>query len=158
RMFPEFPANVIPMIGLSILLGLAFLLLSYLYLVDRKYARPGQALLILLLVAANPIFEIVSSSVLSDIPYAVLSLAALWLFKKAATGQKGTDRNVGWLTLSAGVTLGLAYLTRSIALTLLLSVVAYLVIKKEFKKALMIAATAGCFIVPWFLWCRMQAA
>jgi hypothetical protein len=148
RAYPQFPQNVTAMMALSIIVTLSFLALSYGYLVSQGYATSWQALTIIALSSINVYTIIFSTSVLSDMLCAAMSVAGLCLAEKYE--KKGRDWATGAIL---GVVLGLAFLIRSSAITLIIAVAAYYVLRRQWRRALTPVAVAALFVLGWIAWC-----
>lgn len=148
RAFPHFPANLLPMMSLSLMATMVFLGLAFFYLVRRGYATNWQALLVTALVGVNWRIVILATGIYSEMVYAALSVGGLWL---AETYEKPGRRWI--LGILLGGTLGLAFLTRTSGITLLVAVVAYYLLHQQYKKSSLPLLVAGSFILAWAGWC-----
>jgi 4-amino-4-deoxy-L-arabinose transferase-like glycosyltransferase len=148
RVYPHFPQNLVPMILLSILATLAFLVLTWRYLVSQGYGPAWQALIVVALSAINWRMMILATAIYSEMVYAALSVVGLYLAEKYEKEQKG--RAAG---LVLGVVLGLVFLTRSSGLALLIAVAAYYVLRRQWKKSLLPVSVGGAIVVGWIAWC-----
>ncbi|MFO7680071.1 MAG: glycosyltransferase family 39 protein [Chloroflexota bacterium] len=104
--------------GLTLIFGL-FLLVG-IYGLGRQVmpTEPGVALGAVFLTAVTPQVLFLSTMVSNDIPAAALSTLALWLF--ALLLRRNTERPFLFLSLSTGLLLGLAGLTKVSALGLMI--------------------------------------
>jgi len=148
RVYPEFPQNLTWMMLLSAIATLGFLLITWRYLVSNHYATHWQALIVVAMTALNWRTMILATSVYSEMLFALLALAALHVTEKH-------EKSANALTtgLIAGVLIGLAFLTRSSGLALMISVTVYFVLRSQSKKALLQVAVASVFVVSWVAWC-----
>ena len=117
RLYPDFPANLFPMMLLSVVAALAFLGMTYRYLTALGYADRGLALCVVALTALNWKCAIVASGVYSEMIYAFLSVLTLYQIERYAA----EDRPSRLPGLLAGLSLGLLILTRTAGVTLLLA-------------------------------------
>src|SRR5215469_7745304 len=147
KLSPSFPENLPYMMVLSVLAGLVSLILVWLYLTRCGYAGPRQALLVLGLTALSWRTVVLSSGVYSELFFEALSIGALFLTEKH-------ERNGGrWTTgLCLGSVMGLAFLTRTSGLALVLAIIAYNVLRRRVRGALLPIALALCFILAWVGW------
>ena len=151
RVYPQFPANLMPMMLLSVLATLSFLALSYRYLVKYDYATKWQALIVVALCALNWRSFILATTILSEMVYAALSVAALWLAEKSVKEQSSR------LAASIlGVILGLAFLTRTAGLALLVAVGVHFALRKQWRRALLPIAVGSLFVFGWIGWCYLN--
>jgi len=147
RAYPEFPQNLVLMMMLSVIATVSFLALSYRYLVKQEYATQWQALIIVSFAAINWRTMLHASSVMSDAMYALLSVCGLYLAERYEKEPKSWVTGVG-----AGAAIGLAFLTRSSGITLLVAVVAYYLWRRQLKRASLPIAIASLFVLGWFGW------
>jgi hypothetical protein len=143
RLYPQFPENLSPMILLSVLATVAFLALSWGYLVKRDYAGEWQALLVVALAATNGLMVILATGLYSEMVYAALSAAVLWL---AEANEKERRR---WVSIALGAMIGLVFLTRISGITLLIAAVLYFISRRQFGKAFLLLAVGGSFVLAW---------
>jgi hypothetical protein len=148
RVHPQFPQNLTWMLLLSIAAAVGFLALTYSYLVTHNYATHRQALIVIGLTAVNWRTIILATSVYSEMVYAALSVAALYL------SENHERKKEGWLTtgMATGAMIGLAFLTRSLGVSLLMALGLYSVLKKQWKKALLPVAVGSICVLGWTLW------
>jgi hypothetical protein len=152
RAYPHFPENLPAMMILSILATLSFLTLSYHYLVRHGYATACQALIVISFSAINWRTMYWATIVLSDMLCAAISVAGLYLAEKYE-GEEARGRAPG---IALGIILGLAFLTRSSAITLMIAVAAYYVMRRQWRRVLLPMAIAGVFVVGWAVWCYLN--
>jgi Gpi18-like mannosyltransferase len=147
RVNPDFPSNILPMMVLSVLATLASLALAWFYLTKFRYASRRQALLVVGLVAINWRTIVLGTGIYSEMLYTALSLAALYLAEKY-------EREWGhWLiACGLGIVMGLALLTRTAGITLLIAVAFYYVRRRQLRRALLPVAVGGCFVLGWAAW------
>src|SRR5215472_5347515 len=112
---PGFPAN------LKLATLLAWLMLPPCLLAVRALFRdfgfaPREVWLLTFAFAWNPMVGLLSTSIMSDLLFLALFVACLWLAERAL--QPGTR---GRVAVAAGVIAGLAYLTRTAALPVLIT-------------------------------------
>lgn len=146
RLKPEFPQNLTAMMLLTAGMAILFLGLTYRYLVKERYASRWQALVVVGLAAINWRTIVVASGLYSEMVYAALSVAALYLAEKY---EKGRDN---WALGSAlGVVTGLAFLTRSAGVALLLAVALYFLLRRQ-RKGVLPVIVAGVIVLAWLGW------
>jgi hypothetical protein len=98
--------------------------------------------------AANPYGILFSTSLLSELPFTGLLLAALLLLGRA---------DARW-TAVAGAAAGLAFLTRSAGIAVLPAVVGWLLLRREFRRAGIFAAVFCPIAAGWFWWAAAHRA
>jgi hypothetical protein len=146
RAWPEFPANLRLAALLSWTIAAAYLAASRVAFHDLG-ARYETALLAL--VALNPWVALGGVSLLSELPFSVLAIAALALTERARS-RKAPE----WLAAAAGGVAALAYLTRSAGIVLL--VAGPLALLKQRKRALLFAAAMLPAVAGWTLWSHLH--
>jgi hypothetical protein len=120
----------------------------------RRIVSPAQSFVCAVLLALSPGLLDASHSLLSDVPFAALTAAALWAFASLDQLRHGDEARERWL-LAAGLTATmLAYFTRSAGLPLLIAVFAWLVWRRRIVASGILAAIAIPLIVAWSLHAR----
>jgi 4-amino-4-deoxy-L-arabinose transferase-like glycosyltransferase len=147
----HFPQNLSLMIWLSIATTLVFLAITFRYLITQGYATPWQASIVVAMTAFNAWTIVFSTSVVSEMLYAMLSVAGLYLAERY---EKGSRRWLGGAGL--GVVLGLAVMTRTSGISLVCAVAAYLVVRRLWRRALLPVAIASLFVIGWSTWCHFN--
>jgi hypothetical protein len=148
RTYPTFPENLTAMMLLSVLATVSFLALSYRYLVKQVYATEYQALIVIALAAINWRTMFWSNLVLSDILCAMITVGAMYL----AENYEAEERSSWKKGILVGVIMGLAFLTRTSAITLIIAVAAYYIVRRRWRRVLLPTATAGVFVIGWAVW------
>jgi hypothetical protein len=151
RMDPSFPHNLTPMMLLTAGMTLLFLALTYKYLVKEVYASKWQALVVVGLTAINWRTIVVASGLYSEMVYAALAVAGLYLAEKY-------EKRENWVVGSAlGVIVGLAFLTRSAGVSLVLAMAIYFVMRRK-PSGLLPVLIAGLFVCVWLSWGYLNTA
>jgi 4-amino-4-deoxy-L-arabinose transferase-like glycosyltransferase len=114
KLWPAFPANLLLMKWLTLLCGAATVGLFYLYIIRFGYFSRPIAAVSALICATSPIFLYFSTQTLSEIPFALLLVLALWSFDAQMEEPVGKRSRQFWI----GVLLALPFLCRSIGVTL----------------------------------------
>jgi hypothetical protein len=117
KIWPAFPANLLLMKWLSLICGAATIGLFYLYLRRFNYCAWTLAGAAALIGATSPTFLYFSTQTLSEIPFALLVILALWSFD-AQMEEPLTRRSRQFYV---GVILALPFLCRNIGVTLVLA-------------------------------------
>ena len=153
RVYPSFPENIIPMMLVSVAATIGFLGLTYFYLTGQGYASRLQALLVVGLAAINWRTLIPATCVCSEMLFALLSVAVLYRAEQPRVQNKIRR----WLAgVMLGTLIGLAVLTRSSGVALLISIAAYYAITRQWRRALLPVAIGAVFVVGWVSWCYMN--
>jgi hypothetical protein len=147
RFYPEFPENLTVMMIASVLATLIFLTLTWKYLVDQKYAGRWLSVAVVALTALNVRTTILATSIVSEMLYAAIAVVGLQLTER----YEKEPRN--WvLGAGAGVAIGLAFLTRSAGLALLIAVALYFAVRRRWRNGLLPVAVGGMFVIGWVGW------
>jgi hypothetical protein len=137
RIAPEFPAN------LKIATVLCWLmtppLLWLIRILYRRYEFPAWwAWVMVAVLAVNPYLQLFSTSLLSEVLFTLLLLGVLLIAPKSA--------------VAAGLLAGLAYLTRTAALPLVVAVPAVYAMRGEWRRAVSFVAAMVPFLAAWAVW------
>src|SRR5580658_3862203 len=152
KLNPQFPSN------LPIATLFAWLLLPpflwALWLLLAEYGFSARARYVMVLIAAlSPVTVVFSFSLMPELLFTALLLGSLILAGRAM--QPGT---AAWLAVLAGVLAGLAYLTKSIAAPLLLTVPLCFALRKHYKKAGLFFAAMLPAVIGWQWWTARHLA
>ncbi len=153
---PVFPAllALAMLVGLKAWVGLkvvvvaasaAAVCVSFLWL-RRRFGR-AAALAIGAILAASPGVVGLSFWVLSDVPFWLLTMIALWGFERLDGGERGG------IAVAVAATV-LAYFTRSAGLPLALAAVAWLALRRRWRTLTVLAATLLPLALLWWLRAR----
>jgi len=146
RYGPRFPQNL-PLLTLFAWLMLVACLLAVRATLLRFGFGARETWLLTFAVAVHPIVLLLGISVMSDLLSMALFLACLWLAERALERAEPA-----WLALAAGVLGGLAYLTRTCAIPILLTAPLCFLLRKRYWRALLFFASMLPAIVGWQLW------
>ncbi|HEU0053246.1 MAG TPA: glycosyltransferase family 39 protein [Longimicrobium sp.] len=146
-----------PWVGLKLVVvafSVGAVALSYLWL--RRVTTPVIALFAGLFLAVAPGVLDQAHWELSDTPFWTFTMLALWAFAHAPLepGRAETKRDWKWLALGIAATV-LAYFTRSAGLPLVVSVLAWMALRRRWKPLLAAALAVGIPAVLW--WMRGKA-
>jgi hypothetical protein len=148
RIWPAFPANVaLFQLFDSAALGAAAWVVA---VQARAWGAPRlvQFLFIPAAFLAFPLLTIVGVR-FSEPFFLALSVGAVACADREDNGLKSV--------VLAGILAGLATLTRSIGVAVIVGVVAGLWIRRGYRSALPALAAAGAMVVPWFVWVSLHA-
>ncbi len=139
-----FPNSVVAAKVTTLLIGCFAIVFFYWWLkqkVGEIYALAGSILL-----AFNPLMVLYSTQILSDIPFAVCLILFFFLVEKVFVEQ------VEWKTEAVFIAVLVAAASlRDVGLTLLLTATAYLVWKKQYRRAVRIFLISLVFYLLWFI-------
>lgn len=143
----QFPENLSPMMLSSVTATIAFLTLTWLYLTKVSYTTACHALLVIALTAMNWRTIILATGIYSEMVYSLLSVAGLWL----AEGNEEKPES-WWKKAVLGSVLGLAFLTRTSGISLMIAVASYYLFRRKFREASLIFAVGASFVFAWTVW------
>lgn len=146
KVWPNFPDNLLLMKWLSVLCGAATVGLVYLFLRRFNYFPGSVVLAGSLLCATAPFFLYFASQTLSEMPFALLTIPALWVMEAQIRAPAWSRRR----QFCSGVLLALPFLCRVIGVSL---VPAGLFCLYYWRRPLRwVILGAAVVMVPWILW------
>ena len=161
-----FPGDWVPMKFAVLVLFATGMAVLYQLVKERAGALPALATVVLSLAAGKsylthgpdgivygPLLLHYSHQVMSEVPYLTFSLLALWLVERGIA-QEGIKGN-GWLITGFFCAMW-AYYIRTAGITLVAAIIVYLLLRRDFHRALFFAAAAFICWLPWTL--RNRAA
>ena len=175
KAWPAFPDNLAAMQGLTLLSAGATVALGYLYLVRFGYFSRALAASAALVCATAPFFLYFAVQTMAEMPFALLSIAALWgveqcLAQRSAKREvrDGSNAERGmrnakspdtphsalriphWQQLALGVLLALPFLCRTIGATVVVAGLWVLWLNR--RPVRWHALGAACAVAPWIAW------
>jgi 4-amino-4-deoxy-L-arabinose transferase-like glycosyltransferase len=119
--------------------------------VKQRYATGWQALIVITLSVLNWRLVILATTASAEMVYAALSVVGLNLAEKYETGRRS------WIAGAAlGLVIGMAFLTRTSGIALLIAVAVYYVLQRRFWRGLVPIAIALLFVLGWASWCYIN--
>lgn len=147
-LFPSFPDNAYAFKLIPVLFGIASWVVFYLYLQRNSNLGVPLNLAIVLMSALTPMMVFFAAQeLMSETSYMFFSFLSLLLFERVA-GGKGSRRLAFGLAI---VALTMSYFVRTVGLSLLIAVVLYFVLKRDWKRAVLTVALFGVLISPWIM-------
>jgi len=147
RIAPQFPRNL-PIAAWISWLALPAIMIQLLWVFPRLGITDWRAWMLMTLVAVNPYMLVFSSTLVSELTYTALTLAALLLTARL------TERDTQSSAIAAGAVAGLAYLTRSAGIVFLVAGPLYLWIRHKRRAAVLFASAMLPFVAGWTIWTR----
>ena len=137
RITPEFPSNLqLATVLCWLMLPALLWLIRILY---RRYDFPAWwAWIMIAVLAVNPYVQLFSTSLLSEVLFTLTLLGVLLIAPRSA--------------VIAGLLAGLAYLTRTAALPLVVAVPAVFVMRRQWRNATLFVGAMAPFLVGWAIW------
>jgi hypothetical protein len=118
------------------------------HLLARQHAGRVAAVAATAVALTNPLTVSYASQVMSEVPYLLPSLLALWCLHRSIEQPGWKDNRWLW----AGIGLAVAsYYVRSVGITLLGAPVALLLWRRDWTRAGLLAGTSVAALLPWSL-------
>lgn len=133
----------VPAKMLTLLFGVALILLFYLWTATRAGRSP--ALVGAFLLASNPLVVMFSSHVLSDIPFALFMVMSFMLVEKMIKAP--SEDKWAWMFV---IVLTMGIFLREIGLSLLFGTLSYLWLRKERRRLLLVFTIPVFFYLVWY--------
>jgi hypothetical protein len=145
KVWPSFPANLWAIQGLTLISAALAIGLSFLFMVRFAYASRTAAIAVTALVVTTPFLQFISTRALSEMPFALLLVGALWRVESAL--RKPNTSGAQFLT---GIVVALPYLCRSIGIVFAIATLIVLAVRRRpvALTLLGLAAATG----PWVYW------
>ena len=145
RIDSQFPHNL-PIAAWISWLALPAIMLQLLWVFPRLGITDWRAWMLMTLVALNPYMLVFSATLVSELMYTALMLAALLL----------TERATRVSVIVAGAVAGLAYLTRSAGIVFLIAGPLYLWMRHKRREAVLFACAMLPFVAGWTIWTQLH--
>ncbi len=144
--WPGFPENLVAMQALTLLFGAATVALGYLYVVRFAYFSRTIAASAGVVCATAPYFLYFAVQTMAEMPFALLSIVALWGVESYLLRADMAKRTqFAW-----GAALALPFLCRTIGAVLLVAGLGVLLCRR--RPLRWYAAGAACAALPWIVW------
>jgi dolichyl-phosphate-mannose-protein mannosyltransferase len=146
RAAPAFPANLIAMRIIVLLSGLVLLGLSDRILRRHLGLSELEAGVAVAMFAVSPMFLVFTTLITTDVPYAMLSVGALYMYEESVS-RRSSGRFVAAILLAA-----LALLTRTVGIFLFAAMCIDLWLSRRPGRAITCALVGAAVLVPWSIW------
>jgi hypothetical protein len=146
KLWPAFPDNLLAMQWLTLLFGAVTVGLAYLYMVRCDYFSRGVGAAATLLCTTAPFFLFFCTITLSEIPFALLMILAMWSLDKTLAipeGRRSTQLLLGFL-------LALPFLNRPIGIVF--APVGLALLYGSGRSLRWVAVGAATNMLPWMFW------
>ncbi|MBI3422213.1 MAG: hypothetical protein HY011_04695 [Acidobacteria bacterium] len=155
KLWPQFPNNIFLLKAVSIAAMLLTGAATYVYLERYRQWRRWTALLTALVTALSPgLAFMATSSLLSECVFAAAQMLALVAVEECVRRREG--ERFALFALLAGLACSAAFLTRSMAIGIVIAALLYLAKEKLFKTALVFAATVAVMLGSWTLYTQSR--
>lgn len=157
RLSPEFPANLWLLKSVSIVAMLGTGIMAYHYFTRDRELPPYVALGIAVAAVLNPVIVVMATStVMSECVFTFNFLLTIVVIERAV--RAGKNGQAMWHYAALGAVLAsFAFLTRSIAVSLILAVLLYLLKERLGRAALIFAAVVAVLTGSWMIYARAHA-
>jgi hypothetical protein len=149
KLWPSFPDNLFLMKWFTLVCGAASIGLSYLYLIRFGYFSRSIAGLSALICATSPMFLYYSTLTLSEAPFALLAILAMWAFEAQREGAANQETR----QLFLGILLALPFLCRTVGVSLVLA--GLLIQYFRGRPLRWMGLGMAAIILPWLMWMAM---
>ena len=122
------------------------------FLVVREFVDGNRALLIAMICGAFWIAVEYATVVTADMPFPAFSMLALWVVLRYI---KRPGISWKWM-IAASCAVGWAYHVKSPSIYLVIAATIYLLLRKEVRKPLLLAAFAAVWVLPWALYLKIN--
>jgi hypothetical protein len=146
RIWPAFPANVLAMQWLTLLMSALSMGLFYYYVVTCGYFSRPVALLAALLSVTSHYMLYYSSLLLSEMPFAFFLILALFMLDRFVRSDSNRISHKVLLTM----VIVLPFLTRSIGVVLIPAALAFLLFRR--RLSWMVGIGTISIVAAWFAW------
>jgi len=144
---PSFPQNIVLLKSLNIIILVGIFFVAFFYYRRCSGGSAIAALLYGVLLCCNPLVFGFTDYVLSDLLLVLLTLLALNL-STGAEAECARSSRMLWL----GVVIGLACVSRTAALPLLLAGMVHALIRSGWRAVACLLVGASVFVAPWLIW------
>lgn len=156
RFAPEFPNNVLLLKSISIVAMLGVGLVAYRYFTRSRELPPMVAFGIAVATVLCPaLVFMATSTMLSECVFMLAQLLLMLMIERGVRAAKKGETAWYYLLLGAACA-AFAFLTRSMAIGLVIAVGCYLLKERLIRSGLIFAACLALFVGPWMLYVRMH--
>jgi hypothetical protein len=138
---PSFPGNLTYAIAVIVAFGCGFICTAFLFLRRLPGMSGAEALLLTAFCALHPTTLFYSSSILSDVPFAALALAAMLIASRSVACESAGGAG------AAGIVAGLSILVRAAGVPIAGGIALAYVLRRAWKPLWVFAACAAPFFV-----------
>jgi hypothetical protein len=141
RANPSFPSNLPAAVRITVVFGTAFITAAFIFLRRLDGIGELEALFLTAFCALHPLFLYYSSSILSDVPFAALALAAMILSDRAI--ERGAGVSIAAL---CGILAGLCMSMRVFGVPVAAGILAAAALRRAWRQSLIFVAC----VCPFF--------
>ena len=157
RLAPRFPENVTLLKSVSVLSMLGAGWLTYIYFTKtRSLTQPYALLLALSVMLCPPLVFLATSTLMSECFFTLLILAALVAAERVVAAQRAGSALAWGAVILCAVLSAYAFLTRSIAITLVGAIFLYFIKERCGRSIIFYTAIVTILILPWMAYSRVN--
>lgn len=159
RISPQFPENIWLLKSLSIVAMLVAGLLAYLYFQrERKQIPLGALGLSLAMTLSPPLVFLATSTVMSECIFTAIFLGTILLVERGVRKIKAGETNAYSIYAALfGICGTICFLTRSASIGVVVAILAYLIMERLYRIAMIFTITVILLSAPWIIYSRMHA-
>ncbi len=147
---PEYPRNLVWLLAPTALAAAGLVALSVRYWRDVLAADRWLVVLAAVLAALSPVILSFVRFAMSDLPYGLLALAAVYVVDCQYAKATDARRRRRWLAIAA-ILIALSVLTRSIGVTLAAALLVFLVWRRQWRAAGLTLLVLALCLAPWYV-------
>lgn len=146
RWNPAFPGNIAAALRVTLVFGIAFISLAFLFIRRLRGIGNVEALLLTAFCVFDPTVLFYSSSALSDVPFAAMALGAMLLADRAMRREAGAAG-----PLACGILTALSILLRVLGVPIAAGILMAALLRRAWKQAAILAACITPALA-WMVW------
>ncbi|MGH9842517.1 MAG: hypothetical protein ACREEM_27565, partial [Blastocatellia bacterium] len=157
RLSPQFPQNLWLLKSVSIAAMLGVGVATYYYFNRLRDLPHLPALGVATATTLGPgLVFLATSTVMSECVFTLLQLSSILVVEQSIRTQRGNVWKYGLLVIGAGL-VSLAFLTRSVAVAVILAAIVYLLKERLVRMALVFVTGVALFAGPWAIYSRLHS-
>ena len=154
RIFPDFPDNLLFLKLVSITAMFLSSFIAFCYYRQRDISNPVSIFLAQLVLVSPGLVFIATSSLMSECVFTLVYIGSIFIIEKAVITTNNKHQLI--LTLLGSILVSATVLTRSIAITLFISVCLYLVLKRNNTLLILFIASTMMIVGSWNFYSRQH--
>src|SRR5262249_29428720 len=158
RIWPNFPDNVWLLKSVSIAAMMGAGALAYRYFI-RTRALPASLALLIAVASAlcPPLVFLATSTVMSECVFTLILIATIIVAERAALAIREGNKKAALFIIASAALASYAFLTRSIAVALIVPVFLYYLKERLVRVALIFGGAVALFVMPWAIYTRLPS-
>ena len=119
---------------------------AFLFLLVRDLIDSTHAGVTTVIAVSNALTVSFSHQIMSEVPYMMWSLLALWLLNRGLERPEWRDNHWLWAGVAAMI---VAYYTRSAGICLITAVILFLAIQRDWRRMMIVGGVCFAAMLPW---------